>query len=89
MTEFLNTSKRSAGKLGMVGAVIAKDLSFLVATWFSVNISLKLPLGQRSGHWLDGTNGARTKTYAPICTVFQPIYAGTNGYRNVLPFVPH
>ena len=73
----------------MVGAVIANDLSFLVANLFSVNILLKLPLGQMPGHGLNGTNGARTKTYAPICTVFQPIYAGTNGVPYVLPFVPH
>jgi hypothetical protein len=35
MTAFLNTSNLSAGYAGMVGAVIAKDLSLFVATWFS------------------------------------------------------
>jgi hypothetical protein len=36
MTAFLNTSNLSAGKLGTVGAVIAKDLSLFVATYRSI-----------------------------------------------------
>jgi Na+-driven multidrug efflux pump len=39
MTAFLNTSKRSAGKLGMVGAAIANVLSFFVAIFHSVKVA--------------------------------------------------